>query len=49
LGARMLTIALNLGDEPVTAELPPDDPLAIIGGAPTVAAIAPASFAAWLA
>jgi maltooligosyltrehalose trehalohydrolase len=49
MGARVLTIALNLGDEPVTAELPPGDPLAIIGGAPTVAAIAPASFAAWLA
>lgn len=49
LGGRVLTIALNLGDEAVEAELPAGDPLAVIGKPPSTGLVMSASFAAWLA
>lgn len=49
LGERLLSVAINLGDTPVAAELPDCDPL-YIEGAPTVTdAIPPCSLVAWLA
>ncbi|MEZ0496478.1 malto-oligosyltrehalose trehalohydrolase [Sphingomonas sp. IW22] len=48
LGARVLTIALNLGDAPVAVDLPNGAPLAVVGDAPAGGTIPPAAFAAWL-
>lgn len=48
LGAAELTLALNLGEGAVTADLPAAVPLTAIGPAPADGRLAPASFAAWL-
>jgi hypothetical protein len=43
----MLTIAINLGDEPASFDMPEGDPLYAVGGIED-GAIAPASCVAWL-